>query len=92
MRMIWSRNEIPCRRIVEMVTDYLEGSLSRSQRRRFERHLDGCPHCLEYLAQMRATLRLTGRLRAADLTPEMEEDFAEIYRRWRAEDAESAAD
>jgi anti-sigma factor RsiW len=87
MRVLRSTKEIPCQQIVEMVTDYLEGSLSRSQRRRFERHLAGCPHCGEYLTQMRATVRLTGRLRAEDLTPEMADDFGELYRRWRGEDA-----
>ena len=44
-----------------MVTDYLEGALSRRDRRRIEHHLAGCPHCTAYLEQMRETLRLTGR-------------------------------
>ena len=35
-------------------------------RRRFDSHLSGCPHCTTYLAQMRATIRLTGRLRSED--------------------------
>jgi anti-sigma factor RsiW len=83
MRLTW-RKDLVCEQIVEMVTDYLEGTLSRSQRRRFEAHLADCPHCTEYLTQMRATIRLTGRLGAEDLTPEMREDFGELYRRWRS--------
>ena len=83
MRLAW-RKDLVCEEIVEMVTDYLEGTLSRSQRRRFEAHLADCPHCTEYLAQMRATIRLTGKLGAEDLTPEMREDFGELYRRWRS--------
>ncbi|MGD0197098.1 MAG: zf-HC2 domain-containing protein [Solirubrobacteraceae bacterium] len=75
--------DLVCQQIVELVTDYLEGSLSRADRRRFDAHLAGCPHCTEYLAQMRTTIRLTGRLQTTDLTPAMREDFAEIYRRWR---------
>jgi anti-sigma factor RsiW len=39
--------------MVELITDYLEGALTRSQRRRFEAHLAGCEHCSEYLEQMR---------------------------------------
>jgi len=70
---------------VELVTDYLEGSLSRSARRRFEAHLAGCPHCTEYLAQMRETISLTGRLEPEDLTPQMREEFTDLYRRWRSE-------
>jgi anti-sigma factor RsiW len=80
------RSELACQQVVEMVSDYLEGALSRSQRRRLEAHLAGCEHCSEYLRQIRATIRLTGRLRAEDLTPEMREEFTAIYRRWRAEE------
>ena len=36
----------------------LEGGRAR---RRFEAHLAACPHCTEYLAQMRETISLTGR-------------------------------
>jgi len=85
MKMLRRKNELVCQEVVELVTDYLEGALSRSQRRRFETHLAGCENCSEYLEQMRATIRLTGRLRAEDLTPEMQEDFTALYRRWRSE-------
>ena len=67
------------------MTDYLEDALSRRARRRFEAHLAGCPHCTEYLAQMRETIRLTGRLEPEDLSPQMRDEFVELYRRWRAE-------
>jgi anti-sigma factor RsiW len=74
-----------CQQAVELVTGYLEGSLSGRERRRFEAHLVGCPHCTEYLAQMRETIRLTGRLEPEDLTPQMREEFTDLYRRWRSE-------
>jgi anti-sigma factor RsiW len=74
-----------CQEVVELVTDYLEGALSRRERRRFEVHLQGCPHCTAYLAQMQETLRLTGRLVPDDFSPEMQREFGEIYERWRSE-------
>jgi anti-sigma factor RsiW len=80
------KSGLVCQEMVELITDYLEGALSRSQRRRFEAHIAGCEHCTEYLEQMRATIRLTGRLREDDLTPQMRSEFAELYRRWRSED------
>jgi anti-sigma factor RsiW len=82
---LFSPAEIPCQEVVELITDYLEGALSRRDRRRFEHHLAGCPHCTAYLQQMRETLRLTGRLVPADLSPEMRREFGEIYERWQAE-------
>jgi anti-sigma factor RsiW len=86
MKLLGRADELACQQVVEMVSDYLEGALSRSQRRRLEAHLAGCEHCSEYLVQMRATIALTGRLRSEDLTPEMREEFSDVYRRWRAEE------
>jgi anti-sigma factor RsiW len=77
--------EIPCQQVVELISDYLEGALPGRERRRLEYHLAGCPHCSAYLAQMRETLRLTGRLVPEDLSPEMQREFSEVYRKWRAE-------
>ena len=33
---------------------------------------------------MRATIRLTGSLTADDLTPQMQDEFIALYRRWSA--------
>jgi len=79
------RRDLVCQRVVEMVTAYLEGALSRSDRRRLEKHLAGCALCTEYVAQIRETIRLTGRVAPEDLTPQMRADLTEVYRRWRAE-------
>ena len=78
--------EIPCQQVVELISDYLEGALSARDRRRLDAHLAACPHCSAYLAQMRETLRLTGRLVPEDLSPEMQREFSDVYRRWRSED------
>jgi anti-sigma factor RsiW len=79
-----SRN-LACQQAVELVTDYLEDALSHAARHRFEAHLADCPHCTEYLAQMRATIKLTGQLTPADLSPDMREELIALYRRWKDE-------
>ena len=84
MRLLHAR-DLVCQQAVELVTDYLEGRLSRSARRRYEAHLADCPHCTEYLAQMRETISLTGCLTPEDLTPQMRDEFVELYRRWKSE-------
>jgi anti-sigma factor RsiW len=84
-KLRFRRRDIVCQQAVELVTDYLEGALSRADRRRFEAHLAGCPHCTEYLAQMRATIELTGGITADDLTDQMQDEFIELYRQWRAD-------
>jgi anti-sigma factor RsiW len=77
------RHDLVCQEMVELVTEYLEGTLSRSDRRRFEAHLRRCPNCTAYLEQMRATVRAMGRLEADDLSPEAREEMIVLYRRWR---------
>jgi predicted anti-sigma-YlaC factor YlaD len=52
------RRERVCRELVEMVTEYLEGSLRRRDRRRFERHIAQCADCLRYVDQIKLTTRL----------------------------------
>ena len=81
--------DLVCQQAVELVTAYLEGALPRSARRRFEAHLAVCQHCTEYLAQMRATIELSGRITPDDLTPQMETDFIALYRRWQAGDQQA---
>jgi anti-sigma factor RsiW len=77
------RREIVCQQAVELMTDYLEGAMPRPVRRRFERHLAQCPHCAEYLAQMRAVITLAGRVTPGDLAPEAQGDLIALYRQWR---------
>ncbi|HEY5399772.1 MAG TPA: zf-HC2 domain-containing protein [Trebonia sp.] len=80
------RKNLVCWQSVELVTDYLEGALSQAQRRRLEAHLTSCRDCPEYLAQIRATIALTGGITPGDLTPQMRDEFIGLYRRWRADE------
>src|SRR5271155_1587970 len=61
--------DLVCQQAVELVTDYLDGALSRRDQRRFESHLRACPNCRAYLEQIRKTVQLTGAIEPQDLTP-----------------------
>ncbi len=74
--------EMTCRELVELVTDYLEGRLTRADRFQFERHIAACDGCSRYLAQMRATIRLVGRLREEDVPPPAREALLTAFRDW----------
>jgi anti-sigma factor RsiW len=78
------RKDIVCQQAVELVTDYLEGTLSRHDRRRFEAHLRACPNCTAYLEQIKMTIDLTGEVEPDDLSPEARADLTKLYRRWRS--------
>jgi anti-sigma factor RsiW len=79
------RKDIVCQQAVEMITDYLEGTLSRRDRRRLESHLRSCPNCSAYLEQIRLTIQLTGTIEADDLSPQAQAELTDLYRRWRGE-------
>ena len=77
--------EMPCQELVELVTAYLDGSLSRSDRRRFRRHISGCDHCTAYVEQMRLVIEATGSLSEDDLEPTAREELLEAFRGWKEE-------
>jgi anti-sigma factor RsiW len=74
-----------CREAVGLVTEYLEGALSDADRRRFEDHLRYCPHCEEYLTQIRVTISTLGRVEPNVLTREAREELVRLYRRWQSD-------
>jgi anti-sigma factor RsiW len=75
--------EVTCRELVEIVTDYFEGQLSAAGRIRFEQHLANCPGCEAYVDQMRRTIELTGTLRVEDVPAEAEEALLQAFRGWK---------
>jgi anti-sigma factor RsiW len=75
-----------CRQAVELMSDYIEGSLSRRDRRRLAKHLEGCDACTAYLEQLRATIRASGEVVPEDLAPEVIETFTDLFRRFHADD------
>ena len=79
------RRDLVCQEAIELLTEYLEGTLSRRQRRRLETHLAGCPNCSAYLEQIRITIRLTGTVDAEALPTDAVDELTELYRRWREE-------
>jgi anti-sigma factor RsiW len=70
---------------VELVTDYLDGALTTRERRRFERHISGCPHCTAYLEQLRVTLGEVGELHEEDVEPEVRQELLDAFRDWNAD-------
>jgi len=76
-------NDLSCKELVELVTDYLEGALPRADRARFERHMAGCRGCTTYLDQMRLTINTLGKLTEDSLEPQAREDLLQLFRDWK---------
>jgi anti-sigma factor RsiW len=87
MRMpFWRRRRaIVCRQAVELMAGYVDGALSGPERARLESHLADCPHCSEYLAQLRVTIDTLGHVEPDDLTDEALDELVSLYRRWQSD-------
>jgi anti-sigma factor RsiW len=78
------RHPLVCQQVVELVTNYLEDALSAPDRRRFEAHLRRCPHCTEYIDQMRTVIRLTGSLSPDDMSAQVQDEFLALFHQWKS--------
>jgi anti-sigma factor RsiW len=78
------RPGLACREVVELVTDYLEGALSRRDRRRFEAHIAGCDGCTAYIEQMRLAIEALGRVPESSISPRAREELTRAFQDWRA--------
>ena len=76
-------DDLVCRDVVEVVTDYLEGELAPDDRRAFERHLAACEGCQAYLEQLRTVIRVAGRPTVAAVPPETMAGLLRAFRDWR---------
>lgn len=74
---------LTCQQVVELVTEYLEGTLDPDDTARFEEHLAGCDGCRAYLEQMRTTIAAVGRVEEDDLSPEARSRLLDAFRDWR---------
>jgi anti-sigma factor RsiW len=74
--------EMPCRELVELITDYVEDRLSPVDRIRFEAHLAQCEACRLYLEQFRQTIRVLGRLPEESLSSEAQGALLAAFRGW----------
>ena len=72
-----------CKELVELITQYLEGTLPEEARLQMENHLSGCDGCTHYLEQMRQTIFLTGQLREESLTQQQRAGLLELFRAWQ---------
>lgn len=77
-----SEQGLTCHEMVEIITDYLEDALPAEDRRRVEEHLAICPGCVNYLEQMRETIRLTGLLTEEQIPEEQKQELLEAFRGW----------
>ena len=78
--MAESHEHVTCQEVVELVTGYLEGSLSPEEAALFEQHVNFCDGCEWYVDQMRTTIATVGRIEETDVPPAMRERLLAAFR------------
>ena len=66
-----SRPELQCRRIAELLGDYLEGALPKRTAELLEWHIDGCAPCVAFINTYRGTVNATRTLQDVAIPPEL---------------------
>jgi anti-sigma factor RsiW len=77
-----TRPTMSCRELVTLVTEYLDGTMPRPERIRFERHVAVCPPCRSHLEQMRETIRASGKLTEESISPAAREALLDAFAHW----------
>jgi anti-sigma factor RsiW len=77
------RRALDCRHAVALVAAYLDGALDPADRERLEAHLAACPHCSEYVAQIRITIDALGHAEPEELSEEAVDELVGLYRSWQ---------
>ena len=75
--------DLECREVVEVVTDYQEGAMPPAERLRFDHHLALCEGCQAYLEQIRTVIRVAGRPAVDAVPPETMAGLLRAFRDWR---------
>jgi anti-sigma factor RsiW len=83
--MVAEGGGLTCRELVELVTDYLAGSLSPAQRVMFEEHLATCEGCSNYMDQFKTTIEILGNLPEESIPPDARKRLLRAFETWKLE-------
>ena len=74
-------SELRCTEIVELLADYIDGSLPAETATSLEAHLEGCAPCIAFVNTYRGTVNVVRRLSATDIPPELRERLISFLRK-----------
>ncbi len=73
---------LTCQELTELITDYVEGRMSFTDRLRFQLHLGMCSHCRRYLKQVQLTVRCLGKLPVSPPPDPIRQELMSRFRSW----------
>ncbi len=82
--------DLDCIDLVELTTEYFEGTLSTDEAARLEAHLTECDGCTEFVRQMRVTQDVLGHIDAIVVPAAGRERLLRTFRAWKLEETKGA--
>ena len=64
-----ARSHMTCQQLIDFLMSYLDNELPLEQRAEFDRHMAGCPSCVDYLKTYEKTI-LLAKTCASESVPE----------------------
>jgi anti-sigma factor RsiW len=55
-------DQMQCKQLIQLVTDYLEGTIAEAEREQMEAHMGECKWCGRYIEQTRQVIDALGEL------------------------------
>jgi anti-sigma factor RsiW len=72
---------IGCQECMDLLADYVDGTLPREQAELLEWHIDSCAPCVAFLNTYRGTMDAAKRLRQDTLPPELRDKLIAFLQR-----------
>ena len=82
--MAYMVGNFTCQEVAALVTDYLEGALTLTQRIRFHMHLGLCIACRNFLKQMKYTVSTLRQLPPEPIPPQVKAELLRRFKDWNA--------
>jgi anti-sigma factor RsiW len=73
-------HDMMCNELVEVLTDYLDGTLGAHDRARLEAHLAVCDDCQAYLEEFKTTIVLADRADEPEMSSELRNNLLRAFR------------
>ncbi len=82
--------DVVCRDVVELVTEYSEGTLDAETAAAVRNHLTRCRGCEDYLTQMRTTVELVAHLPVESRSEPAGDELLVAFREFHARGSHAA--
>jgi anti-sigma factor RsiW len=73
-------SSIECRQIVDLLSDYLDGTLPKSTRELLEWHIEGCSPCVAFVNTYRGTISAATKLKDVEIPAELKQRLLAVLR------------